>query len=59
MQPDELIQKLFIRTFQCTAQNELTGKFRDFIATRELPMDDHSIRELVQLMMTTPNYQVT
>jgi uncharacterized protein (DUF1800 family) len=59
MQPDELVQKLFIRTFQCTPQNELTGKFRDFIATRDLPLDDHSIRELLQLMMTTPNYQVT
>ena len=58
-QPDALIQKLFIRTFQCTPQNELTGKFRDFIATRELPLDNSSIRELLLLMMTTPNYQVT
>jgi hypothetical protein len=58
-QPDELIQLLFVRTFQCTPQSEMTGKFRDFIATRELPLDDSSIRELLLLMMTTPNYQVT
>jgi uncharacterized protein (DUF1800 family) len=58
-QPDALIQKLFIRTFQGTPQSELTGKFRDFIATRKVPLDDESIRELVLLMMTTPNYQLT
>jgi uncharacterized protein (DUF1800 family) len=59
IQTDGLIQKLFIRTFQCNPQNDLTGKFRDFIAARELPLDDNSIRELLLLMMTTPNYQIT
>jgi uncharacterized protein (DUF1800 family) len=58
-QPDLLIQKAFIRIFQCNPQNELTAKFREFIATRELPLDDNSIRELMTLMMTSPNYQVT
>jgi uncharacterized protein (DUF1800 family) len=58
-QPDVLIQKVFIRIFQSTPQNELMAKFRDFIATRELPLDDNSIRELMTLMMTSPNYQVT
>jgi uncharacterized protein (DUF1800 family) len=58
-QPDALLQELFVRTFQCTPQTEMTGKFREFIATRELPLDDSSIRELLSLMMTTPNYQVT
>jgi uncharacterized protein (DUF1800 family) len=58
-QPDALIQKIFIRIFQSTPQNELTAKFRDFVATRELPLDDNSIRELMTLMMTSPNYQVT
>jgi len=50
---------MFIRIFQSTPQNELTAKFRDFMATRELPLDDSSIRELLTLMMTSPNYQVT
>jgi hypothetical protein len=58
-QPDTLIRKLYIRTFQCSPQRELTGKLRDFIATRELPLDDKAIRELLLLMMTSPNYQVT
>ncbi len=58
-QPDSLIRKLYIRTFQSTPQNDLTGKLRDFIATRELPLDDSAIRELLLLMMTSPNYQVT
>jgi hypothetical protein len=59
IQPNGLIKKLFIRIFQCTPQDELTGKFLDFIAARELPLQDSAIRELVLLMMTTPNYQVT
>jgi uncharacterized protein (DUF1800 family) len=58
-QPDALIRKLFSRMFQCTPQKELTSKFQDFIATRELPLDDSTVRELLVLMMTTPNYQVT
>jgi uncharacterized protein (DUF1800 family) len=57
--PDTLIRKLFIRTFQCGPQKELTDKFRDFLATRELPLDDNSVRELLLMMMTSPNYQVT
>ncbi|MBV8377087.1 MAG: hypothetical protein JO279_08785, partial [Verrucomicrobia bacterium] len=57
--PEALIEKLFVRTFQCHPKNELTGALRDFLATRELPLDDHAIRELLLLMMTTPNYQLT
>jgi uncharacterized protein (DUF1800 family) len=57
--PDTLVRKLFIRTFQCVPQKELTHKLRDFLTTRELPLDDSSIRELLLLMMTSPNYQVT
>jgi hypothetical protein len=58
-QPDPLLEKLFIRTFQCTPENELTIKFRDFLATRALPLEDTVIRELLVLMMASPNYQVT
>jgi hypothetical protein len=58
-QPDNLIQKLFIRAFQCAPQNEVIGKLRDFLATRETPLDDNTIRELLLLIMTSPNYQVT
>jgi uncharacterized protein (DUF1800 family) len=57
--PETVIRKLFIRTFQSAPQKELTQKFSDFLATRELPLEDNSIRELLLLMMTSPNYQVT
>jgi Protein of unknown function (DUF1800) len=59
LKPDKLVEKLFLRTFQCRLRADLVSRFRDFIATRESPLDDNSIRELLVLMMTTPNYQVT
>ncbi len=58
-QPEALIRKLSRRNFQCTPPSDLTSKFREFIAAREQPLSDEVIRELLQLMMTTPNYQVT
>jgi hypothetical protein len=58
-QPDTLVEKLFVRTFQCNPRIELMSKFADFISTRTLPLDDNAIRDLLVLMMTTPNYQVT
>jgi hypothetical protein len=58
-QPDTLVEKLFVRTFQCNPRIELLTRFADFISTRKLPLDDKAIRELLVLMMTTPNYQVT
>ena len=58
-QPDTLVEKLFVRTFQCNPRIELMSKFGDFISTRKLPLDDNAIRDLLVLMMTTPNYQVT
>jgi uncharacterized protein (DUF1800 family) len=59
MQPDALVQKLCLRSFQSSPSKELREKFWDFLTTRELPLDDHSIRELLLLMMTSPYYQVT
>jgi uncharacterized protein (DUF1800 family) len=58
-QPGALIQNLLVRSFQCTPQTDLAARFRDFVTTRQLPLDDNSIRELLVLMMTTPEYQVT
>jgi len=58
-QPDTLVEKLFVRTFQCNPRIELMSKFGDFISTRKVPLDDNAIRDLLVLMMTTPNYQVT
>jgi uncharacterized protein (DUF1800 family) len=58
-QPDRLVRKIAIRTFQSTHQEELIAKFRNFAATRPAPLDDNTIRELLLLMMTTPEYQIT
>jgi uncharacterized protein (DUF1800 family) len=58
-QPDLLVEKLFVRTFQCNPRIELISKFGDFLSTRKLPLDDNVIRDLLILMMTTPDYQVT
>jgi hypothetical protein len=58
-EPHTVVEKLFIRIFQCSSKFELTTRFREFLSSRRLPLDDSSIRDLVVLMMTTPNYQVT
>ena len=53
------VEKFFVRIFQCSSKFELTTRFREFLSNRSLPLEDSTIRELVILMMTTPNYQVT
>ena len=58
-QPQNIVEKLFVQIFQCSAKFELTTKFREFLSNRRLPIEDSTIRDLVVLMMTTPNYQVT
>jgi uncharacterized protein (DUF1800 family) len=58
-QPHNVVEKLFVRIFQCSSKFELTTRFREFLSNRPLPLEDSAIRDLVVLMMTTPNYQVT
>jgi len=58
-QPQNVVEKLFVQIFQCSPKFELTTKFREFLSDRRLPIEDSTIRDLVVLMMTTPNYQVT
>jgi len=58
-QPQNVVEKLFVQIFQCSSKFELTTKFREFLSNRRIPIDDSTIRDLVVLMMTTPNYQVT
>ncbi len=58
-QPHSVVEKLFVRIFQCSPKFELTTRFREFLSNRRLPLEDSAIRDLVVLMMTTPNYQVT
>jgi len=56
-EPGKLIDKLFVRVFQQAPQPDLTGKFNNLLSTREQPLTDDAIRDLIVLMMTTPNYQ--
>jgi hypothetical protein len=58
-QPQKVVDKLFVQAFQCSPKFELTTKFREFFWDRRIPIEDSSVRDLVILMMTTPNYQVT
>jgi uncharacterized protein (DUF1800 family) len=56
--PRRLVEKLSIAIFQATPEMALLEKFVKVAATNQVPFDDHAIRELATLMMTTPNYQL-
>jgi len=58
-QPQNVVEKLFVRIFQCSSKFELATRFREFLSNRSLPLEDSTIRGLVALMMTTPYYQLT
>jgi hypothetical protein len=58
-QPQNVVEKLFVRIFQCGSKFELATRFREFLSNRSLPLEDSTIRDLVALMMTTPYYQLT
>jgi uncharacterized protein (DUF1800 family) len=54
-----LLEKLYVRLFQSSPQSDLIKQFIEVASTKPLPFDDASIRDLITLMMTTPNYQVS
>jgi hypothetical protein len=54
-----LVEKLYNQIFQSKAQPDLLQKFVEVASAKPMPFDDASIRDLVTLMMTTPNYQVS
>jgi uncharacterized protein (DUF1800 family) len=53
-----LLEKLYTQIFQSRPQPDLLKNFIGVASNKTLPLDDGSIRDLVMLMMTTPNYQV-
>jgi uncharacterized protein (DUF1800 family) len=57
--PDKVVQQLVRRTFQISILPKLSETFTQFISQKERPFDDNTIRDLLVLMMTTPNYQIT
>jgi uncharacterized protein (DUF1800 family) len=54
-----LLEKLYTQIFQSRPQPDLLKNFVKVASNKTLPLDDGSIRDLVMLMMTTPNYQVS
>jgi uncharacterized protein (DUF1800 family) len=54
-----LLEKLYTRIFQSRPQSDLLKNFVEVASAKTLPLDDGSIRDLVMLMMTTPNYQIS
>ncbi len=56
---NRLLEKLYIQIFQSKPQSDLLKKFVEVASAKPMPFDDASIRDLVALMMTTPNYQLS
>jgi hypothetical protein len=52
------VEKLSLAIFQATPDAALLDKFEKVAALNPVPFDDHAIRELAMLMMTTPSYQL-
>jgi uncharacterized protein (DUF1800 family) len=58
-QPEKLVQHLVQRTFQGSTAPKLSETFTQYVAQKDKPFDDETIRDLLVLMMTTPTYQIT
>jgi uncharacterized protein (DUF1800 family) len=56
--PRRVVEKLSLAIFQANPETALLEKFVKVATTNPVPFDDHAIRELATLMMTTPNYQL-
>jgi hypothetical protein len=52
------VRKLYARAFQITPDPQLFDRILAVAKLKPLPLADDSIRDLVALMMMTPNYQV-
>ncbi|MFY9985185.1 MAG: DUF1800 domain-containing protein [Chthoniobacterales bacterium] len=56
--PRRVVEKLSLAIFQATPDTALLEKFVNVATANPVPFDDHAIRELATLMMTTPIYQL-
>jgi uncharacterized protein (DUF1800 family) len=56
--PRRVVEMLSLAIFQATPDAALLDKFEKVAALNPVPFDDHAIRELATLMMTTPSYQL-
>ena len=56
--PEAAVRKIYARAFQTTPNPQLFDRILDVAKLKPLPLADDAIRDLVVLMMMTPNYQV-
>ena len=56
--PEALLGQLYSHVFQKSPNQQLFDRLLTVAKLKPLPLDDNAIRDLVTLMMTTPNYQV-
>jgi uncharacterized protein (DUF1800 family) len=56
--PEAAVRKIYARAFQTTPDPQLFDRILAVAKIKPLPLADDAIRDLVALMMMTPNYQV-
>jgi uncharacterized protein (DUF1800 family) len=56
--PEAAVRKIYARAFQTTPDPQLFDRIVSVAKLKPLPLADEAIRDLVALMMMTPNYQV-
>ena len=56
--PEVAVRKIYARAFQTTPDPQLFDRILDVAKLKPLPLADDAIRDLVALIMMTPNYQV-
>lgn len=56
--PEAVVRKIYARAFQTTPDPQLFERILAVAKLKPLPLADDAIRDLVALMMMTPNYQV-
>ncbi|MBV9274892.1 MAG: DUF1800 family protein, partial [Verrucomicrobia bacterium] len=56
--PPALLEKVYTHLFPGTRNPDLFDRFNTVIKAKPVPLTDSAVRELIALMMTTPNYQV-
>ena len=56
--PETALRRIYARAFQTTPDPLLFGRILAVAKEKPLPLSDDAVRDLVALMMMTPNYQV-
>jgi len=57
--PQELIASLYWRLFNAPLDPKHAAPFEKFLSGKKMPLDDASLRELMHLMASTPQFQLT